>query len=194
MQREVKSKGNTKKVDQVELKNLYITQSLSIHSLNKRFTRHYCNACLYLKPTEQVLLYWLVGYSNGINVIEYKTELLKQFDAASDRAREIYGKESIQYTTSTTNVREAFIGLVDKGLLIKLTKKANYMINPMVVYTHNWRIFKFNNCQKDYMAILEAADGDNELIKKGLTDYCDKLNSIYEKELLRTKASERNKL
>lgn len=73
------------------------------------------------------------------------------------------------------------------------------MVNPMMVYTHNFRIFSHHNCQKDYIAILESAktgskDGDNELIKKGLTDYCDKLNSIYEKELLRTKASERNKL
>ena len=187
-------RGNTKLVQSAELKNLYITQPRSIHSLNKRFTRHLSNACLYLKPTEYVLLNWLVGYSNGINVVKYESELLRKFDAASDRAIEIYGKERIEYTTSMTNARIAFISLIEKGMLIKLTKKSCYMVNPMMVYTHNFRIFSENNCQKSYMAILERADGDNELIKKGLTDYCDKLNSIYEKELLRTKASERNKL
>ena len=193
------SKGNTHLVESAELKNLYITQSLSIHSLNKRFTRHFTNCCLYLKPTEYVLLNWLIGYSNGINVVKYSSELLRKFDAASDRAIEIYGKERIEYTTSMTNARMAFISLIEKGMLIKLTKKSCYMVNPMMVYTHNFRIFSENNCQKSYMAILKSAktgskDGDNELIKKGLTDYCDKLNSIYEKELLRTKASERNKL
>lgn len=186
--------GNNKKVESAELKNLYITQPLSIHSLNKRFTRHLSNACLYLKPTEYILLNWLVGYSNGINVVKYSSELLRKFDAASDRAIEIYGKERIEYTTSMTNARMAFISLIEKGMLIKLTKKSCYMVNPMMVYTHNFRIFLEHNCQKSYMAILNDADGDNELIKKGLTEYCDKLNSIYEKELLRTKASERNKL
>lgn len=190
----VKPKGNTHLVESSELKNLYITQPLSIHSLNKRFTRHLSNACLYLKPTEYVLLNWLVGYSNGINVVKYESELLRKFDAASDRAIDIYGKERIEYTTSMTNARMAFMSLIEKGMLIKLTKKSCYMVNPMMVYTHNFRIFSENNCQKSYMAILESADGDNELIKKGLTEYCDKLNSIYEKELLRTKASERNKL
>jgi len=185
---------NTKKVESSELKNLYITQPLLIHSLNKRFTRHYCNACLYLKPTEHVLLYWLVGYSNGINVIVYSAELLRLFDAASDRAIEIYGKERIQYTTSMTNVREAFISLVEKGMLIKLTRKSNYMVNPMIVYTSNKVIFDVNNCQKAYMDILKSADGDNELIKKGLTKYCDNLLRIYEKELLRTNINERKKL
>lgn len=188
------NRGNTKLVENSELKNLYITQPLLIHSLNKRFTRHMTNACLYLKPTEHVLLYWLVGYSNGINVIVYSTQLLRLFDAASDRAIEIYGKERIQYTTSMTNVREAFISLVEKGLLIKLTRKANYMINPMVVYTSNKVIFDVNNCQNAYMYILKSADGDNELIKKGLTNYCDNLLRIYEKELLRTNINERKKL
>jgi len=190
----MKSKGNTHLVESAELKNLYITQPLSIHSLNKRFTRHFNNCCLYLKPTEHVLLNWIVGYSNGINVVKYSSELLRKFDSASDRAIEIYGKERIEYTTSMTNARMAFISLIEKGMLIKLTKKSFYMVNPMMVYTHNFRIFSHHNCQKDYMAILDSADGDNELIKKGLTDYCDKLNTIYEKELLRTKASERNKL
>lgn len=190
----MKLKGNTHLVESTELKNLYITKPLSIHSLNKRVTRHLLNSCLYLKPTEYVLLNWLIGYSNGINVVKYESELLRKFDAASDRAIEIYGKERIEYTTSMTNARMAFIYLIEKGMLIKLRKKSHYMVNPMMVYTHNQRIFTENNCQKSYMAILKSAYGDNELIKKGLTDYCDKLNSIYEKELLRTKASERNKV
>ena len=187
-------KGNTKKVEGTDLKQLYITQPLSIHSLNKRTTRHYFNACLYLKPTEYVLLNFITGYSNGINVIKYSIELLELFAAASDRAQEIYAKDKIQYTTSTTNAREAFISLIEKGMVIKLTKKSHYMINPMMIYTHNFRIFNENNCQKAYMAILDSADGDNDKIKQGLTKYCDKLYSIFEKELLRTNINERKKL
>jgi len=179
-------KGNTNKVMPAELQKLYITQPLSIHSLNKRFTRHLTNCCLYLPPNEYVLLNWLIYYSDGINVVIYSTELLKQFDAASDRAIEIYGKDKIQYSVRLVNVRESFVKLVEKGMLIKLSKKNNYMVNPMMVYTHNNRIFNENNCQKAYMAILESADGDANKIKEGLTKYCDKLQSIFEKELRRT--------
>jgi len=130
---------------------------------------------------------------NGINVVKYSSELLRQFDAASDRAIEIYGKERIEYTTSMTNARIAFISLIEKGMLIKLTRKHNYMINPMMVFTYNHRIFLEKRCQQSYMAILKSADGDNELIKKGLREYCDKVQATYEKEIERTNNINRNR-
>jgi hypothetical protein len=112
---------------------------------------------------------------------------------ASNRAIEIYGKDKVQYSSRLFNAREAMCKLIEKGMLIKLTKKYNYMINPMMVYTHNNRLFSENNCQKSYMAILDSADGDNELIKKGLTSYCDSLQDKFEKELLRTNVLLRRK-
>jgi len=183
--------GNTKLVEQSKLKCLYITQQLSTHSENKRMTRHFTNACLYLPQSDYVLFSWLVYSSDLANVITYSTELLKMFQKATERAIEIYGVDKVCYNTNIRNTRKSFISLVEKGLLIKLTNKSQYMINPYMVYSHNDRVYSPRNGHKAYLKIVNEFNGED--LANELTKLCDNIQAVFEKELNRTNINLRKK-
>lgn len=183
--------GNTKIVESTTLKELYITQHLSVHSESKKFTRHFTNAAFYLEPSDYTLLSWIVYYSDSANVFTYSAELLRMYDKASDRAIEIYGAGKIQYKTSMSNARKSFISLVEKGLFIKLSAKGQYMINPYVVYSSNDRIYPPKKMIGMYLDIVSKYKGDE--LSKELTKMCDGIQKVFKKELLRTNIKLRQK-
>ena len=183
-------RGNTKKVEQTTLKSLYITQDLSINSHTKCLTRHFTNACFYLSPSDNVLLNWLTYYSNGHSVFTYSTQLLKVYDKASDRAIEIYGACRVNYKTSMTNARMSFISLVEKGMVIKLTRKGQYMINPYMIYTKSMLYPPRVNHAK-YLNVVKNYKGEE--LAKELTKLCDNIQKIFEDDIKRTSAKERKK-
>lgn len=181
-------RGNTKKVEQTTLKSLYITQDLSVFSYTKCLTRHFTNACFYLSPSDNVLLNWLTYYSNAHNVFTYSTQLLKVYDRASDRAIEIYGSEIVNYTTSMTNARMSFISLVEKGMVIKLTRKAQYMINPYMIYTKS-RLYPPSISHKRYLNVVNNYKGEE--LSKELTKLCDSIQKMFEDDIDRTNPTKR---
>lgn len=183
--------GNTKIVEYTTLKELYITQHLSVHSENKKFTRHFTNTAFYLEPTDYTLFSWLVYYSDSANVFTYSAELLRMYDKASDRAIEIYGADKIHYKTSISNARKSFISLIEKGLIIKLSAKSQYMINPYMVYSSNDRIYPPKKMSQMYLDVVNKYK-DEELTKE-LTNLCDSIQKIFKKELLRTNIKLREK-
>lgn len=176
-------RGNTKKVEQTTLKSLYITQDLLLTSHTKCLTRHFTNACFYLNPSDNVLLNWLTYYSSSHNVITYSSELLRRYDAASDRAIEIYGACRVNYKTSMTNARMSFISLIEKGMIIKLTKKGQYMINPYMIYPKS-TLYVPNIQHKKYLSIVKNYHGDELSLE--LTKLCDSIQEIFEEEIKRT--------
>lgn len=171
----MKQLGNTKKVENTILKELYPKQELQFASINKRFTRHYSNLGFYLPPSEYVLFNWLVYYSDQASVFRYSAELLKLYAKASDRAIDIYGPEKVHYTTSMDNVRESFVSLIEKGLVIKITQKSKYMINPYVVFCHNNRLFSPTKKHKEYLDIIKECADDTGKLQSELTKLCDSI-------------------
>jgi hypothetical protein len=165
--------GNTKLIESITLKELLPKQELADHSTVKSFTRHWCNIYLYLDPTECALFSWLVGYSDQVNVFTYSTTLLQQFDKASDRAMEIYGVDKVKYKTSRDNARMTFISLVEKGLLIRLSGKNRFMINPYMVYSSNPRYFPRTKKHKEYLEIVNSSSADE--LRTRLTEFCNRI-------------------
>ena len=164
---------NTKKVENTILKELYPKQELQFASINKRFTRHYSNLGFYLPPSEYVLFNWLVYYSDQASVFRYSAELLKVYAKASDRAIDIYGSDKVHYTTSMDNVRNSFVSLIEKGLVIKISQKSKYMINPYVVFCHNNRLFSPTKKHLEYLNIIKECAGDTYKLQSELTKLCD---------------------
>lgn len=169
----VQLKGNTKLIESITLKELYPRQQLSERSETKAFTRHWNNIYLYLDITECALFSWLVGYSDGCCTFTYNTTLLKQFDKASDRAMEIYGVDKVKYKTSRDNARMTFISLVEKGLLIRLSGKNRFMINPYMVYSSNPRYFPRTKKHKEYLEIVNSSSADE--LSSRLTEFCNRI-------------------
>ena len=182
--------GNTKKVENTTLKELYITQRLSIHSETKKFTRHFTNTAFYLPVSDYVLFSWLVYYSDISNSFTYSAELLRMYDKASDRAIEIYGKDKILYSTSMTNARNSFMSLIEKGLIVKLSKKNQYMINPYMVCSGS-KFYNSNKKNKEYLDLVNSYKGDD--LRIALTKFCDNIKDMFDKELLRTNINLRKK-
>lgn len=186
--------GNTKKVEQCGLKELYPCQELLIPSTNKRFTRHYSNVGFYLPPSEYVLFNWLVYYSDQVNVITYSAELLKLYDKACSLAIKIYKPEKVTYTTSMDSVRDSFISLVEKGLIIKMSAKSKYMMNPYMVFSNNFRIFPAKLRHTQYLAVITKNKGDVDGLQADLTKYCDGIAKDFAKKMAMDKVYlERNK-
>lgn len=169
--------GNTKLIESITLKEVYPRQEISEFSCYKAFTRHWNNIYLYLDPTECALFSFLVGFSDAACIITYSTTLLKQFDKASDRAKEIYGVDKIKYRTSRDNARMAFISLVEKGLLIRISGKNRFMINPYVVYNGNSTRFHRKNRHQEYLEIVNGADVANKL-----TEYCNNIEKEFKRK------------
>lgn len=167
------SKGNTKLIESITLKELYPRQQLGDHSSTKCFTRHWNNIYLYLDITECALFSWLVGYSDGCCTFTYNTTLLQQFDKASDRAMEIYGVDKVKYKTSRDNARTALISLVEKGLLIRISGKNRFMINPYMVYSSNIRYFGRVKKHKEYLEIVNSSSADE--LGPRLTEFCNRI-------------------
>lgn len=140
---------------------------LRMRSLDKRFTRHWCNLALILSPNELSLFSWLVYMSDSKNAFEWSDKLTKQYQKASKLAVEYYKVEKIVYSTSGKSVYSSFRKLIELGLVIKMTDKKRYMINPMVVYSGN---MKGADVQKEY---LERISREN--VQKELTEMCDNI-------------------
>ena len=171
----MKQAGNTKKVENTTLKELYPRQELQTPSINKRFTRHYSNLGFYLPTSEYVLFNWLTYYSDQSSVFKYSAELLRVYAKASERAIDIYGSDKVHYTTSIDNVRESFISLIEKGLVIKISQKSKYMINPYVVFCHNNRLFSTTKKHKEYLDIIKECADDTSKLQLELTKLCDSI-------------------
>lgn len=169
--------GNTKLIESITLKEVYPKQDLANKGAGKLFTRHFNNIYLYLDPTECALFSWLVGYSDGINTFTYSTILLRQFDKASDRAMEIYGVDKVKYKTSRDNARTALISLIEKGLIIRISGKNRFMINPYVVFTNDKNRFYKIPRHKEYLEIVNKYSGQE--LQNKLTELCNSIEKFY---------------
>lgn len=158
--------GNTKKVESTKLIKLIPVNKLKETSLKAVIcSRHLINASFILPPNEYTLLNFIIFMSKN-NVIRYSITFLKQYDAATSRMIELHGPCRVNYSTSRDIARESFIGLIEKGYLIRI-KKNDFMINPMLVYPKNASVVKI---QERYQEILE---GDN--MEEELTKWCNSL-------------------
>lgn len=180
--------GNTRKVESTVLKDLLIKQELSPQSITRCFTRHYTNMALVIHPNQWALFNFLVFMSDSSGSFEYSTKLLSQFSKAADYAKIHYKADKIHYSTSPSMVRQSYVFLVENGLLVKLSRKGWYMINPFMVYNSNWRLFNGKKLMKDYLVVINSGD-----ISANLTKYCDGIKEKVDKELLRTNINERKK-
>lgn len=169
--------GNTKIIESISLKEVYPRQDLGERNAYKCFTRHWNNIYLYLDPTECALFSWLVGFSDTCSTITYSTTLLRQFDKASDRAMEIYGVDKVKYKTSRDNARITFISLIEKGLLIRISGKNRFMINPYVVFINDKMRFKMIERHDEYLDILSKHEGAD--LQSKLTEYCNSIEKTF---------------
>jgi hypothetical protein len=149
----INTKGNTNKVKSAELKILLITEELCNKSLDKVFTRHFCNLHLHLDRTELALITWLPYMSNHLNVFEYSTKLMEQFKKASIRADELY-KRGERYGITVHRSSNAFVSLIEKGLVIRLSD-GKYIVSPFLVYhkTHEGK-----EIQERYLAAIREGN------------------------------------
>lgn len=152
------------------LTNLWQMPKLRIQSLDKRFSRHWCNLALTLPPNELSLFSWLVYMSDRKNSFKWTDLLSKQYQKASKLAVEYYKIENIHYSISGKSVYASFRWLIDRGLIIKMTDKKRYMINPVIVYPAS---MKGADIQKEYLERTSRHD-----IEKELKEMCD---NIYNK-------------
>lgn len=160
-------KGNTKKVESVDLKRLFASNELGIQSLEKVcISRHLSNLSYVLTPNEYTLFMFLIGMAKKDNKIKYSTALLQQYDKATSRYMEICDIGKIHYSTSRDIARNSFISLIENGCLIRLNKNV-FMINPMIIYPLG---VKARDLQKEYLDIINGAD-----VSINLTKWC---NSI----------------
>lgn len=180
--------GNTKKVESAVLKDLLIRRDLSPQSINRCFTRHYTNMSLVTHPNQWSLFNFLVFMSDSSGSFKYSTMLIKQFSKAAELAKYHYKVGKIHYSTSPSIVRQSYIFLVENGLLVKLSLKGWYMINPFMVYNSNYRLFNGNKIMKEYLRVIQSADISTELTK-----YCDGIKEKVDKELLRTNINVRKR-
>jgi hypothetical protein len=182
----INKQGNTEKVLGADIKQLHCCPDLSIHSMNKSVTRHYINLHLILNPTELTLLNFIVFISDAINVVKYDINLLKQFDKASSRARELYAADTkIHYNTSMPSLRTTFIGLVEKGLLVPMKDKGTYMVCPALVFNSNYRLFNIKKILQDYSKAYNSQHPS-----ESLKSMCQDIKDRYDKELDRTRVKD----
>lgn len=177
----INRKGNTEKVLSADIKSLHCCPDLKITSINKSITRHYVNLHLILPHTELSLINFLVFISDSVNVFTYETDLLIQFAKASDRAVDLYKAPKVKYNTSMPSLRNAFMNLVEKGLLVPLKDKGKYMICPSLVYSSNRSLFSAKKILSDYK---ECYNSPNPSLS--LKSMCEDIKDRMEKELLRT--------
>lgn len=177
----INRKGNTEKVLSADIKSLHCCPDLKITSINKSITRHYVNLHLILPHTELTLINFLVFISDSVNVFSYSTELLEQFTKASSRAADLYKVGAIKYNVSVPSLRNAFIGLVEKGLLVPLKNKGMYMVCPSLVYSSNRSLFSGKKILRDYQNCYNSP-----YPSLSLKSMCQDIKETMDKELLRT--------
>lgn len=158
-----------------QIKELWPLPKLRERSLDKRFTRHWCNLALTLHPNELSLFSWLVYMSCRKNTFEWSVKLSKQYQKASELAVEYYKVENIIYSTSGKSVYKSFKWLIERGLIIKMTDKKRYMINPMIVYPAS---MKGADVQKKYLELMESAGDSISDKEKELTKLCDRIYNL----------------
>jgi len=173
--------GNTRKAESAVLKDLLIKQELSPQSITRCFTRHYTNMALAIHPNQWALFNFLVFMSDSSGSFEYSTKLMSQFSKAAEHAKNHYKADKTHYSTSPSMVRQSYVYLVENGLLVKLSLKGWYMINPFMVYNSNYRLFNGKKIMKEYLRIVNSDD-----ISANLAKYCDGIKEKVDKELLRT--------
>lgn len=161
--------GDVKRVEKTNLVNLITNQSLQNSSLKVAYcTRHMINASFILSPNEYTLFNFII-FMSADNTIKYSTKLLKQYDIATTRIIEITGTNKVNYATSRDVARQSFISLIEKGYLIRLNSKNEFMINPMVVYPEGIDIKQVHD---EYLEIYNSEDKQKELTK-----WCNKLRN-----------------
>jgi len=162
--------GNTKKVETTKL--LHLAVSNKIVQQNMKLTicsRNLINASYILSPNEYTLFNFII-FMRKKNVLTYNTTLLKQYDLATSRMIELHGLVKVHYSTSRDIARKSFIGLIEKGYLIRLQDN-KFMINPTVVIPEERSGVLI---QKNYLEIVNnSTDLENDLIK-----YCKTLSGI----------------
>lgn len=185
----INKQGNSEKVIGADIKQLHCCPDLSINSMNKAITRHYVNLHLILSPTELTLLNFIVFISDSINIVKYDMTLLKQFSKASSRAVELYSADSkIAYNTSIPSLRNTFISLVEKGLLVPMKAKGEYMVCPALVFNSNWRLFNIKKILQDYSKAYNSPRPS-----ESLKCLCEDIKKLYINELSRTNIKKRKK-
>lgn len=144
------------------LSNLCIDKELAKSSLKANIcSRNLFNASFILNPNEYTLLNFLVFMAEK-NVIKYSIKLLKQYDKATSRMIELYGCDKVIYSTSRDIARNSFIKLIERGYLIRLNAKSEFMINPMVVIPMG---LDTRMVQEMYLEAIGSADVQMELSK-----------------------------
>lgn len=144
------------------LSNLCIDNELAKASLKSNIcSRNLFNASFILNPNEYTLLNFLVFMADK-NVVKYSIKLLKQYDKATSRMIDIYGCDKVMYSTSRDIARKSFIKLIERGYLIRLNSKSEFMINPMVVIPLG---LDPRMVQERYLEAIASADIQGELAK-----------------------------
>ncbi len=118
------------------------------------------NASLVLSQSEYTLLNFLVFMADGCKT-KYSTKLLKQYNQATKRICKLSNVDKPEYFSSLECARNSFIGLIEKGYLIRLVKN-DFMINPMVVYP---QLIKANVLQDMYQEAINSVNVEGELSK-----------------------------
>lgn len=153
----INTKGNCESVLSADIKKLHIAPELSVPSMSKSITRHYVNLHFILPPTELSLINFLVFMSDSVCSFKYSTLLLNQYSKASERANSIYQTtHKLAHNTSLPSLRNAFINLVEMGLLVPLSKKGYYMVCPILVHNNNKAVYSPSKLLSEYSECFKS--------------------------------------
>lgn len=122
---------NTKSIQNTKCKSYPKLPIISSHKQSKVFSKHFCNAALYLPRKQFALLSWLIFQSGVDNTFNHSTHLLRQFSAYILAIKEEYSGDTIP--TAIQLIRKDLKELIERGYIFPVYDKC-LMINPMLVH------------------------------------------------------------
>lgn len=139
----INTKGNTKKILSIQVKELPLFPVLAQGGNGRIFTKHFTNLVPCLTKDEISLLSFLIYQSELDNSIIYSTKLLKQYDTWVHFCQGRYGKRPL--SSSVPKTRLIFKDLIEKGFLLLTTQLKCFLVNPNLTYSKEYVKIKFYN-------------------------------------------------
>ena len=157
---------------------------LSGSKTTRVITKHFTNLSLYMDQNRYSLLTWLIYQSKSDNSVIYSTHLLNKFRESVLLAREVYGETHL-VKCNIKAIRASFKSLVSLGYILPTYDGKMFVISPLLSYRAEYvSAANYKKYCKMYQD-LGGKDNLNELLKSYTEDYCNCVNSVISKKIVK---------
>jgi hypothetical protein len=126
---------NTNIIRKTKTKSVLKMPKLPVGKSNMVLTKHFTNTQARFQYEEEgAMMSWLVYNCKADNTITYSTHLMNKYRAFIDEIGKEYQVLPPLYVPTLSFCRQAFVKLIESGVLFNTSKPNVFMINPMLCY------------------------------------------------------------